>query len=458
MEKVTCGQIVHNMKITIANKIKIENAPKKVLTTIKSSLTLANPLYFKMMKMGNISALYNLPQFFKYYDETNNALLVGRGYETKLINFLNKNNYDYERLNSTNEPRFQHDFSTKIKLRTYQKGDIDVIKQFRNGIIRLGTGYGKTIISVKLIDEIQVPTCIIVPRTHLIQQFCDTFKTYSKYEPGIIQGKNWNIKEITIASIQTLGKRHEGLLKIKDKFGMVIVDECHTMITNKRLEVIQSFNPKYLFGLTATPRRTDQQDKAIFFTFGDIVISKDMEKAKPEVKLLYTNTPIPILENYAEMIDEQVKNKDRNEIIVNTIKNEIEKGRKIIVLTKRITHYKLLAKRFKDYRTYSINSKDNAKNRSNLLQKLREGKSDFSIIFGTYSMLSTGTDIPALDTLFFVGDLRSDVLQEQSAGRILRLFRNKLSPKIIDFIDNKNGILYNQAKSRIKFYKLMKWL
>jgi superfamily II DNA or RNA helicase len=72
-------------------------------------------------------------------------------------------------------------------------------------------------------------------------------------------------------------------------------------------------------------------------------------------------------------------------------------------------------------------------------------------------MLSTGTDIPALDTLIFAGDLRSDVLQEQSAGRILRLFRDKQHPKIIDFVDNKTGILNHQGKARIRWYKKQGW-
>lgn len=451
------------MKVIIKNKIEIHDAPLRVRRVVKNTLTLPNPMYFKMMRMGKTQALYACPKDFKYYNEDvqNNVLYVGRGVEGKLINYLVKNEIPFELQEETTDKKLRKNCKTGIKLRTYQVGDIDIITDKPRGIIRLGTGYGKTIIAVKLIESYQVPTLIIVPRTHLVTQFRNTIKETTGITSGIIQGKTEDIKEITVASIQTLVSRPETAIKIAKKFSMLIVDECHTFITKKRLDIIQIFNTKYLYGMTATPRRTDQQDKAILFTFGTRVIDKDIERAKPEVKLIESDAIIPV-EEYADMITTQIENVGRNDLIIKHTIKESEKGRKILILTKRIKHYSILRDmlemRCPKLVIYSINSKDNAKDRSNLLQNLREGNQDFDIIFGTYSMLATGTDIPALDTLIFAGDLRSDVLQEQSAGRILRLFGNKLSPKIIDIVDNRNGILANQARSRKKFYKLMEWI
>lgn len=451
------------MEIIIKNKIEIHGAPLRVKRAIKNTLTLPNPLYFKMMRMGKTQAMYACPKDFKYYTEdvASDVLYVGRGVEGKLINYLEKNGIDYSLQEETTDKKLRKNCKTSIKLRTYQIGDLDIITDKPRGIIRLGTGYGKTVIAVKLIESYQVPTLIIVPRTHLVAQFRDTIKETTGLTAGIIQGKTEDIKEITVASIQTLVSRPETAIKIAKDFSMLIVDECHTFITKKRLEIIQLFNPKYLYGMTATPRRTDQQDKAILFTFGTRVIDKDIDRAKPEVKLLNSDAIIPV-EEYPDMITNQIENIGRNDLIIKHVIKESEKGRKILILTKRIKHYEILNDMLEmncpKLVIHSIASKDNAKERSNLLQNLREGNQDFNIIFGTYSMLSTGTDIPALDTLIFAGDLRSDVLQEQSAGRILRLFGNKLSPKIIDIVDNRNGILANQARSRKKFYKLMKWL
>ena len=159
------------------------------------------------------------------------------------------------------------------------------------------------------------------------------------------------------------------------------------------------------------------------------------------------------------MITKQVEDKGRNLLIADIVDHEVNDGRKILILTKRIKHYEKIAELLPpEYNQFSIASKDQLKKRDELLHELRENKREFDVILGTYSMLSTGTDIPVLDTLIFAGDLRSDVLQEQSAGRVLRLFGDKQHPKIIDIIDNKNGILNHQAISRIRFYKRQEWL
>ena len=107
---------------------------------------------------------------------------------------------------------------------------------------------------------------------------------------------------------------------------------------------------------------------------------------------------------------------------------------------------------------HAISSGTGQRERIQLLSDLREGKSDFDVLLGTYSMLATGTDIPSLDTLVFAGDLKSDVLAQQAVGRILRLFKDKQSPKIIDVADFGNGIFLHQFKERRRFYKSQGWV
>ena len=445
------------MNILITNKILITGASQEVKSTIKNSLTIRNPLFYKMLNMGKIKALYNVPEFFKYYNEADNTLIVGRGVKEKLFKYLKSKDIDYDVKKSLCGEKIKSIPNGKFTPRSYQIGDIERIAKNKNGIIRLGTGYGKTPIACALIGKLGRTTLYIVPRTHLLKQFSKEFYKMYGFKPAVIQGKEIKRGEVTVATIQTLVRRPEILQKIKNKFGMIIVDECHTFITEKRLAVIQSFNPKYLYGMTATPRRTDEQGEAIFFTFGEIIIDKELKRTLPEVKLVYSNANIRMNE-YADMIYEQVSNEIRNKLIADITINELKEGRKIMILTKRIQHYKLIKELLPDEGVYMISSAEKQDRRLKLMEQLREGKKDFSVIIGTYSMLSHGTDIPALDTLIFAGDLRSDVLTEQSSGRILRLFGDKKDPKIIDIVDNLNPILFNQAKDRIKFYRKQKWL
>lgn len=445
--------------ITISNKIYIEGLPPLVARAIKKGLTLPNPLYFRLLRMGKTGALYNIKENFKYYEEVGNILIVGKGNFNKLITYLNGINQEFK----LSDRCVQHDLSAgyyqdTITLRGYQKGDPESIGLHQTGVIRLGTGYGKTIIAAKLIGNLRKKTLIIVPRTHLCEQFSETFVEHCGTSPGIIQGAKRDVREVTIASIQTLSQHPEIVKEIKDKFGMVIVDECHTMITDKRLAVIQSFESEYLYGMTATARRTDQQDKAIFFTFGDVIIDKDLDSKKPSVILRFTDTHIP-MDEYAEMINTQIHDEKRNELIAYFAIEEYINRRKILILTKRVEHYQLIAESLNQIpNVFCVSSSENQKDRLKLMKELREGTKEFDVILGTYSMLATGTDIPALDTLIFAGDLKSDVLTQQSVGRILRLFKDKQDPKIIDMVDQSNPILYNQARERHRFYTKQKWL
>ena len=104
---------------------------------------------------------------------------------------------------------------------------------------------------------------------------------------------------------------------------------------------------------------------------------------------------------------------------------------------------------------YLIQSSD--KERALLLGQFKRSERDFQLIIGTTALLSTGVDIPALDVLILACDMKSEVLTEQSVGRILRLFKSKSDPKIIDIVDNKNPILLRQFNERRKFYESKDW-
>lgn len=458
-----------NLRITIRNKIMLTDIPPAVEKAVKKALTIPNPLYYRLLRMGNTRALYNVPEHFKYYHQCQEYLFVGRGMQRRIIEHLDTHQIPYELDSQVSTATPDTRFTAEITPREYQVGDTDTICAHRNGVIRLGTGYGKTPTACAVISKLNKRTLVIVPRTHLVDQFRKEIRKWFGFEPGIIQGDKCVIKDITIASIQTLVRRHELPKQLSETFGCVIVDECHGAITDKQLEAIQTFNPEYLYGMTATPRRTDKQGDAIFFTFGDIIIDKDLKRTSPKVEIIPYYGHI-MLDEYSSMIDQQTNDPDRNNLIIEHVIREFKTRRKILVLTKRVAHYRLLSTLLHQSCVSSgsegvdipvvheISSEVNVKDRIALLEKLRGGNSAFDVIFGTYSMLATGTDIPALDTLIFAGDLRSDVLQEQSAGRILRLFGDKQHPKIIDIADYGNKILMNQARERAKFYSRMNWL
>ena len=443
------------MNVLVSDRLYLYDFPSNLTRPIKKKLTLPNPTYQVMLRK-NKRACYGMKKDFKYYEKQDNCLVIGRGNLPTLEKYLQANKIDSNTVikSSLRNRRLEDEFiSSNLVLRDYQKPVLPEILEHKQGVIKLSVGFGKTIISLKTIEHHKQKTLIIVPRNSILTQFKEEIKKYYNYDCGVIQGKTWDIKDITVASISTLQKRN--LDTIKKIFGCVIVDECHTLISEQRLKVIQSFDPLYLYGLSGTPRRTDEQGQAIFFTFGNIITEHSLPQKTPKVSVVQYNGKY-IVQEYMDMVQVMVDDDERNSAICVFTQLEILKNRKILILTKRIEHFEKIQNKLLS-KTYAISSKDKQEDRDKLLKKLRDNTIEFDVIVGTYSMLSTGVDVPALDTIIFAGDVKSDVLTEQSVGRILRIFKEKKNPKVIDIHDYTNPIFHRQFLKRQQFYNKNNW-
>lgn len=446
------------MKLNIGRYVLISHLTNDQESIITKGLSLENPVYKVMLRQNNQRALYAISQFIKYYKKTPDGLIVGRGVLPRLNRHFSAD-IDFVDIDLSTECI---DKSQPLKcnatLRDYQYGVIEEVLKHTEGIIRLDTAFGKSVIALKLIEETQLKTLIVVPRLNLLRQFKSDIKKFCNYECGVVNGPTFDIRDVTIATIQTL--RERDLSGIESYFGMCIFDECHTYVSDKGNKVVTSFNPLRLYGMTATADRSDGQGEAIKFMFGDIIVDRKLPSKAPSVSIVKCDEE-PWGDTYATIIDSQVDNINRNKLIANLALQELKDGRKIIILTKRTQHYEnlyqLLPGNIRTYRIKSQLKADEQRRQDDLLNRFREGGKDFDVILGTFGLLSTGINIPALDTIIFAGDLKSSVLATQSVGRILRLFEGKQDPKIIDIDDCKSGILHNQARLRKKFYKDNEW-
>ena len=102
------------------------------------------------------------------------------------------------------------------------------------------------------------PALILVHRKQLFDQWVDRIQDclgISKREIGQIGNQKKKIgKIVTVAMIQSL-VREKSLEHLSNRFGLIIVDECHHVPAKSFREVITQFNSYYLYGLTATPHR-----------------------------------------------------------------------------------------------------------------------------------------------------------------------------------------------------------
>jgi len=446
------------VKITLRGTATYADLPNEQRQHVMDQLALSNPAYIKMLRMGNAKAMWGMKSHIEYFTKLEGGdIRTGRGTIDPISAYLKVKGVPFEVEDKRKKVPMEQELETTVELRDYQ---VKAFKEINkpHGVIRLGCGFGKSIIALELARKLKQKTLIIVPRAHLLEQFKrDLFNLYG-FEAGIIRSKQCDIKDITIATVQTLDKhKSRGTIHELNQFGCVIVDECHQFITEKRLKVMESFDAHYFYGMTATMERTDEQDKAVLFTFGPKLTDHDLPQAAPLVKVVASNVTIPV-RDYHQIIEAQVESEDRNKMIIRLAQEQIDAGKKVIILTKRVDHIRRLMDLFENTdKVFPIYSDDNADEKAELFHKLRKNEIDYEAVLGTYSLLGTGTDAPSLDTIILAGDLKSHVLQKQSVGRILRLFEGKPQPLIIDIMDNLNPILKRQFNARNQVYNDNGW-
>jgi superfamily II DNA or RNA helicase len=435
--------------------LTITGLPQKELEAIKRGLEIPDPTYQMAIKRNPRSRYYLSPVKKYYVQRKDSTLVIPVGVQWRVQDYLQRSRIGFTVDDQTSRRPVQ--FANRILERDYQIGIVEALRDAGGGVARLDTGFGKTLIALKLASLLGQRTLIIVPTIDLLNQFIYEAKKWTDASVSRL-GSSANI---VVETIQTLQRRlfhdHEA---VGESFGCVIADECHRYVSEKAWQVFSQLGCAYRYGFTATARRTDGQGEAIGFLFGPTVVERKIPRAVPQVNVVSFEGKIAYGE-YHEIIESQSKNRERNEKIVTIVRELVHSKRKILVLTKRIEHYETLrtslSRSIDASRIVSIDSDNGRKERQEKLHALRNQIDSYDVLLGTFSLLSTGLDIPSLDTLVIAGDLKSDVLAEQSAGRVLRLLQGKSSPLIVDVWDSKHDILRRQGRERRKFYESQGW-
>lgn len=161
----------------------------------------------------------------------------------------------------------------------------------------------------------------------------EAFLNIPKRDIGVIgQGKAKIGEQITVATIQSLPKELES---VQNKFGTIIVDECHHVPAETFRNIIEKLQTYYLYGLTATPFRKYNDGKIIFTHLGEIIAniqSSEVENYK-QAKILIRNTELDIpynskTDSFETLSKILVHDISRNKLILEDIKTELNQGKK----------------------------------------------------------------------------------------------------------------------------------
>lgn len=263
--------------------------------------------------------------------------------------------------------------------------------------------------------------------------------------------------------ITSFGRKDNIDERIKD-YDLVIVDECHHAGAQTHEDVIKEINAKYVYGLTATPKREDGLEQKIYMQFGPIryrLTAKDRAKMQdfehfviPRVTSMVnvTGAEWGINEVYRELIT----NERRNNLIIEDVADAVKNGRTPLVLTKFKDHADVLVKMLgnKVDHVFLLQGGRSNRERDEILRKLRNVPSKESlalVAIGKY--IGEGFNYPRLDTMMLAVPIAWQGNVEQYAGRLHRDYEGKTDVIIYDYVDIHIKVLDRMYHKRLRAYK-----
>lgn len=448
----------HNGKLSITLQqnilIQRDGLTTLLINFLKEELNFANSEFFIKKKSGKNT--FGTERYFKLVEETENEIIIPRGFIGKLLRFCKEQNLEFD-FQDNRKLKEEIPYSFNATLRNHQKKVIETISKKDFGVIVAPPGSGKTIMGLKIIADKKQYSLIVVHRKQLLEQWQERVQAFlgiPKYEIGIIgQGKVKIGKQITIATIQSLPKQIE---QLQNQFGTILVDECHHIPAETFRNTIEKLNTFYLYGLTATPFRKYNDDKLIFAFIGDViseVTSNEIENFKhAQIIVRNTNLDVPFnskTDNFETLSKILVHDSERNKLILNDIKNELSKGKRIAIITERKEHIDTLYLFLKQsYEVITLSGDDTESNRKSKWQTLQQG--NFQVLITTGQYFGEGSDLSNISSLFLVYPFSFKGKLIQYIGRVQR---SEINPTIYDYRDIRIDYLNKLFLKRNTYYR-----
>ena len=271
---------------------------------------------------------------------------------------------------------------------------------------------------------------------------------------------------IDIAMAGSLCKKGE-YHNLLNEYGLVLVDECHHSASETIANVLKEVKAKYVYGVTATPKRGDGLEKINYMLIGPIRYSYTAKKKAKEQEIQHLVYPcftrtVPSRgvitgRMHPNEAYEIIRNNDvRDEQIIEDVKNCVSAGRTPVVLSRYKDHSEKLYECLISYADYVflMTGNNSKKEHRKILEQMRQVNNDKSMILvATGSLIGEGFDFPRLDTLFMATPVSFRGVVEQYAGRLNCDYVGKENVIIYDYVDNHIPMFDNMYVKRLKAYK-----
>ena len=461
-----------SVTITLSNQLFIDiiNIPTPLQSRIIRLAAFQNPDFYKAQAMR--LSTYGKPRVISCAEYYSQHIALPRGCEDELISLLD----DLKIKPVIQDERFVGECIAGIEFQGQltDEQNLAVKKLFEHdiGTLSATTAFGKTVVALNILAKRQVNTLIIVHRRQLLDQWLERIELFlnvTKKQVGKIGGgKNKPTGVIDVAIIQSLTK-NQSVADLVANYGQVIFDECHHLSAVSFEMVAKACKAKYVLGLSATLTRKDGHHPIVFMQCGVVrhqVSAKKQALARPfehyvtqrHTAFMMPENNSPVTLSIHDVYQALVVDVERNQFIIEDIKQALAQGRSPLILTERREHVLLLAEQISRFAKNVVVMQggmgmQQRKQVQDTLQNIPDTEERVIIATGRY--LGEGFDDARLDTLFLVMPVSWKGTLAQYVGRLHRLYHLKTEVRIYDYVDSKVPMLSKMSEKRKAGYKAL---
>ncbi|SFA90446.1 hypothetical protein SAMN05216249_104185 [Acetitomaculum ruminis DSM 5522] len=468
------------VEIVIADKVYINtnNMKPRMQNALRRMAAFSNPDFYKKAAMG--LSTKGIPRIvFCGYDDSG-YICIPRALLDYVVDRFNEVDIPFLLTDNrcTGTPL---DVSFNGTLYEEQMRGALTILEHDNGILAATTSFGKTVVGAYMIAQRKTNTLILVHNTEIqknwiedLTKFLDINAELPEYKTKtgrvkkrksvigkLYAGHNSMTGIIDVAIFSSLGKGDD-INPIIEQYGMVIMDECHHGAAQTVEDVIGSAKAKYVYGLTATPKREDGLEKKVFMQFGPIrfrYTAKERAEKQgidhfvyPRFTRLVSASDLKVTEANRAVIECD----SRNEQIIIDVENCVQNGRTPLVLTKYREHAELLYQRLqgKADHVYLLQGGGSRKVKDEMRLQMRAVPDEESfVLVAIDKYIGEGFNYPRLDTMMLTMPVAAEGNIEQFAGRLHRDYETKTEVIIYDYVDSHIRVLEKMYHKRLRAYK-----
>ena len=439
--------------VTIDNRIRIPlTTGAEAIEQLKRRFTHVNPQREMLRRIGK--PFWAEPKEIVTWSEEDGQLTLPRGGMERLRKVLAEEGLRYEVVDrrvdgdSSGEDLPDH----RLKLHDFQERTVEQLLARECGIIRAPTGSGKTTVAIAASARAKLATIIIVYNVGLFDQWVKRAGKELGLTPsdvGVIRGKTCKLRPFTVAMQQTLSAHGVGE-RLRDYFGMVIVDETHRAAARTMFAAVDPFPARYRIGISADHRRKDGKVFLIEDLFGaviDDVSRKDLIRTghvlEVQIRVVPTDFDAPW---YGMPSDERPElevdtvrlNREigedfaRNEVAISWVLDEHESGEQVLVFSHVRDHCLLLDQRLVQQRVrtgFLIGGEDYRVEFRKTVAGLEDGTIRVGV--GTFQAVGQALDMPGVSVGVCATPIASNrQVFGQVRGRLCRTAAGKKTARL----------------------------